>query len=202
MMAEMADTPAPPAGAERTLAIIKPDAEAHEDEIVHIIKQAGFSIVHDQARDFYAEHSGKRFFEPLTDFMCSGPIVVLCLMKPNAIAEWRMLLGPTDSNKARLVAPDSIRALFGTDNQRNACHGSDSVQSSNRELSFYFPEVWPATPPTSAQIRTYLETAIYPIITPGLTQLCKEKPSNPTEWLGNWLLNNNPNKPMVVEPGV
>ena len=56
----------------------------------------------------------------------------------DAIAKWRALIGPTDSNKAREEAPDSVRAKFGTDNQRNAAHGSDSTESAARELAMMF----------------------------------------------------------------
>ncbi|KAI9168327.1 hypothetical protein H9P43_007699 [Blastocladiella emersonii ATCC 22665] len=132
---------------ERTLAMIKPDATQHADEIFYAIEADGFTIIDrkhihltiDQAREFYAEHNGKPFFEPLTKFMSSGPIYALILSRKDAIARWRRLLGPTDSNQARESAPSSIRARFGTDNQRNACHGSDSTKSADREIRFFFP---------------------------------------------------------------
>ncbi|ORZ36894.1 nucleoside diphosphate kinase [Catenaria anguillulae PL171] len=193
---------------ERTLAIIKPDAVQHVDDIVYAIEADGFTIIDkqhihltiDQARDFYAEHNGKPFFEPLTKFMSSGPIYVMILSRENAIARWRRLLGPTDSVQAREAAPHSIRARFGTDNQRNACHGSDSRTSADREIRFFFPNATVEPLPNSAQIATFLESAVYPVLTKGLVALCTEKPSNPTEWLGRWLLHNNPNKPRTVEP--
>ena len=68
-----------------------------------------------EAEAFYEVHEGKSFFEKLTTFMSSGRIVAMELVAPGAIGKWRQLIGPTDSNKARAEAPDSIRANFGTD---------------------------------------------------------------------------------------
>lgn len=65
--------------------------------------------------------------------------MALVLAKVNAIREWRTLAGPTNSNKAREEAPESVRALYGTDGQRNAVHGSDSPASAEREIRFFFP---------------------------------------------------------------
>ena len=70
----------------------------------------------------------------------SGPIVAAVLAREGAVHQWRELLGPTDSNKAVLLAPHSIRAKFGTDGSRNAAHGSDSVLSAAREIRFFFPD--------------------------------------------------------------
>jgi nucleoside-diphosphate kinase len=76
-------------------------------------------------------------------------VVVMVLTMTDAVTEWRALLGPTDARKARESHPDryrlhhhsngSIRAVYGTDNQRNAAHGSDSIQSADREIRFFFP---------------------------------------------------------------
>jgi len=63
----------------------------------------------------------------------------LALRKVDAIAEWRLTCGPTKTEEAKKSAPNSMRALFGTDGQRNACHGSDSVASASRELGLLFP---------------------------------------------------------------
>lgn len=68
-----------------------------------------------EAEAFYGVHRGKPFFDKLTTFISSGRIAAIELVGPGAIAQWRELIGPTDSNKARAEAPDSIRAHFGTD---------------------------------------------------------------------------------------
>jgi len=99
------------------------------------------------AQEFYAEHRGKPFYDELTDFMSSGPIVALELIADGAIQKWRKLIGPTNTFKAREEAPSCLRAQFGTDGTRNACHGSDSPASADRELGFFFeqPGRFPAT---------------------------------------------------------
>lgn len=131
---------------ERTLAMIKPDATRHLGKLLNVVLNSGFlvsqlkicQLTRQDAERFYAEHEGKPFFPKLTQFMSSGPIVAMELVGDNAISRWRTLLGPTDSNKARLEAPTSIRATFGTDGSFNACHGSDRPESASREVDFFF----------------------------------------------------------------
>eukprot|EP00281_Chroomonas_sp_CCMP1168_P031140 CAMPEP_0206239894 /NCGR_PEP_ID=MMETSP0047_2-20121206/15639_1 /ASSEMBLY_ACC=CAM_ASM_000192 /TAXON_ID=195065 /ORGANISM="Chroomonas mesostigmatica_cf, Strain CCMP1168" /LENGTH=215 /DNA_ID=CAMNT_0053664621 /DNA_START=34 /DNA_END=681 /DNA_ORIENTATION=- len=133
---------------ERSLAIIKPDAVAagNADNIKKAIKDNGFKIVAEKkmhlskakAQNFYAEHKGKPFYEGLVEFMTSGPVIVMTLQKNGAIKGWRELMGPTNSIKARAEAKNSMRALYGTDGGRNACHGSDSPKSAAREIRFFF----------------------------------------------------------------
>ncbi|RDD38465.1 Nucleoside diphosphate kinase 7 [Trichoplax sp. H2] len=132
---------------ERTYAMIKPDAFSKLGEIVDIIVADGFKICNlksiqlsrKEAAEFYSEHEGKHFFNTLLDFMTSGPVLGMELMRSNAIKRWRELLGPTNSSKARQEAPNSIRARYGTDGTQNACHGSDSTDSAAREIEFIFP---------------------------------------------------------------
>ena len=69
----------------------------------------------------------------------SGPILALVLAKENAIADWRKLLGPTSSKRARQEDPESLRAKYGTDDTRNGLHGSDSQYSAEKEIRFIFP---------------------------------------------------------------
>lgn len=136
-------------GIQRTLAMIKPDAvgAGAAQAIISKIEAAGFTVTRRrhytlypaQAEEFYAEHAGKPFFSKLIDFMTSGPIWALELQAVGGIKGWRRLMGPTNTLNAQLEAPDSIRAQFGVDGTRNATHGSDSVQSAERELSFHFP---------------------------------------------------------------
>ncbi len=141
------------ANVETTFAMIKPDAVAkgYTDAIIQRINAAGFTILaretvtlsKEQATKFYAEHEGKSFFNNLINFMTSGPVVTLALRKLSAISDWRRLAGPTNSAKARVTSPASLRALFGTDGTMNAVHGSDSPLSANRELSLMFPNLAP-----------------------------------------------------------
>ena len=130
----------------KTYAMIKPDAVNRAGDILNVIHQNDFVIgqmkklqlTTDQAARFYAEHEGKPFFEKLLNFMTSGPVVAMELIGVNSIRRWRELLGPTNSLKAKEEAPTSIRAVFGTDGTKNACHGSDSDESSAREIDFFF----------------------------------------------------------------
>lgn len=134
---------------QRTLAMIKPDAVAagHSQAITDSIEDAGFKILRRryymlypaQAELFYAEHSGKVFFDKLVEFMTSGPIWALEIEGVDGIAEWRKLMGPTNTLAAALDAPESLRARFGTDGTKNATHGSDSAESAAREIAFHFP---------------------------------------------------------------
>lgn len=87
---------------------------------------------------FYAEHKDKPFFGDLKAFMTSDVTIGMELVAQDAVAKWRQTIGPTDSNRARELAPESLRAIFGTDGSKNALHGADSVGSYKRELDFWF----------------------------------------------------------------
>lgn len=135
---------------ERTLALIKPDALANAGAIIESIERgtaaSGMRIcdcrmVHltrAHAEQFYAEHAGKPFYAGLVEHMCSGPVLAMELIGANAVSAWRELLGPTNPVDAKATAPASIRARFGSVLPKNACHGSDSAASANRELEFFF----------------------------------------------------------------
>merc|ERR1719506_2240261 len=113
---------------ETTLAIIKPDAFHQKQHIIQMAEAAGFQVAHSavmtldkqQAFKFYSEHYGKNFFDNLVEFMCSGEVLVLALRKENAVADWRALIGPTSSIRAKESDPESVRAKYGTDNTKNA----------------------------------------------------------------------------------
>lgn len=127
----------------KTLAIIKPDSFWRSQEIRKEIEYQGFStnfeikmtLTLQEAKEFYQEHQGSPFFEDLTSFMSSGPISLLVLELPedpdNVVYEFRRVLGSTDPE---LAAEGTLRALFGTSKSRNAVHGSDSVESAEREI--------------------------------------------------------------------
>lgn len=200
--------PPPQIFVERTLAIIKPDALGKAEEIEDIILRSGFSILQkrrvqltpEQASDFYAEHFGKLFFPSLVAYMSSGPIITLVLARDKAISYWRELIGPTNALKARETHPDCLRAIYGTDDQRNGLHGSDSYSSAEREIRFFFPDSIVEPIPVGEAARDYLAKTVNPTLMKGLTELCKKKPEDPVIWLADWLLSNNPNKPKVKEP--
>ncbi|XP_059455850.1 probable nucleoside diphosphate kinase 5 isoform X1 [Corylus avellana] len=137
---------------EKTLAMIKPDGVFgnYTDRIKNAILGSGFSIFkemivqldEDSAATFYAEHSSKSFYSSLVKYMTSGPVLVMILEKENAITDWRALIGPTDTHKAKITHPHSIRAMCGLDSEKNCVHGSDSTQSAQREISFFFKDMF------------------------------------------------------------
>ncbi|XP_030642536.1 thioredoxin domain-containing protein 3 homolog [Chanos chanos] len=135
---------------EQTLAVIKPDAmEGHKEEILGEISKGGFTISHlketvltrEMAEEFYREHREKPFFSQLVDFMCRGPCLMLVLTKENAVEEWRAMMGPTDPEKARETAPQSLRARFAKDVLENTVHGSSDQQHAAEKIHFIFGDI-------------------------------------------------------------
>lgn len=132
---------------ERTLTIIKPDAvEAGVmGQIIDRLIKENFTILgmkmvrlsKKQAEAFYEVHRERPFYNSLTDYMSSGPIVVMALERENAIQHLRQVMGATDPAKAE---PGTIRAQFGTNIERNAIHGSDAPETAARELAFFFSD--------------------------------------------------------------
>lgn len=131
--------------AQRTLAIIKPDAveKGVAGEIITRIERAGFTIVgtkmihmsSEQASGFYIVHKERPFYGSLCAFMTQGPVMVIALEGDNAIARWRELMGATDPAKA---APRTIRKDFASSIEANAVHGSDSPESAAFEIPYFF----------------------------------------------------------------
>ena len=130
---------------ERTFSIIKPDATARNltGAVNAVIEKAGLRIVaqkrirmtKEQAETFYAVHKARPFFGGLTDFMSSGPCVVMCLEADGAIKKWRDLMGATDPAKAE---PGTMRKEFGASIDNNATHGSDAPETAAFELGYFF----------------------------------------------------------------
>jgi nucleoside-diphosphate kinase len=130
---------------ERTLAIIKPDAveKRQTGKIIDRIEQAGLRVramrlvrlTRSDAEGFYAVHRQRPFFRSLTEYMSSGPAVVLALEGDDAIRSWRALMGATDPAKADA---GTIRRDYGTSIERNATHGSDAPETAAFELGYFF----------------------------------------------------------------
>ena len=128
-----------------TFAIIKPDAVATKKAggILARIEKEGFTVramrlmhmTKGEAEGFYAVHKARPFFGALTDFMSSGPCIVMALEAPDAIAKWRALMGETDPAKAEA---GSLRKEFGESLERNATHGSDAAETAAFELGYFF----------------------------------------------------------------
>jgi nucleoside-diphosphate kinase len=130
---------------ERTLGIIKPDAVEQRlmGKILARIEDTGFTIralrlqhlTKKEAEGFYAVHRERPFFRGLTDFMSSGPCVLMALEAPDAVRKWRLLMGATDPAKADV---GTLRKEFGSSIERNATHGSDAPDTAAFELGYFF----------------------------------------------------------------
>ena len=130
---------------ERTLAIIKPDAVERRvaGRILSRIETEGFQIramrrLHlskRQAEGFYAVHRERPFFASLTQFMASGPAIVVVLEAPDAIRKWRTLMGATDPAKADA---GTLRKEIAESIERNATHGSDAPETAAFEIGYFF----------------------------------------------------------------
>lgn len=130
---------------EKTFAIIKPDAVAAKNsgKIIDRIEAEGFTIkgmkkikmTKCMAEKFYFVHKERPFYNDLTSFMSSGPCIVMCLEKENAIKGWRDLMGATNPEAAD---QGSLRKLFGKNIDNNAVHGSDAKETAAEEVAFFF----------------------------------------------------------------
>lgn len=130
---------------ERTFSIIKPDGVAQgiigeviqrlESNKLNIVAMKMLTMNKTQAEGFYAVHEERPFFDSLTYFMSSGPIVVMVLEGENAIAKYREIMGATDYKEA---AEGTIRRDFATDIEKNVVHGSDSPETAVFEIGYFF----------------------------------------------------------------
>ncbi len=130
---------------ERTLMLIKPDAvrKGVEGKIIAHVQEKGFKLValkklkltKEQAQQFYIVHKDRPFYDELCEFMSSGPIVAMVWEGENAIAEIRKIMGATNPEEAE---EGTLRKLYGTNVGENAVHGSDSPESAEIEIPFFF----------------------------------------------------------------
>ncbi len=130
---------------ERTLFIVKPDATARnltgrilahvEDRSFRLVEARFTRLTREQCQEFYAEHAGKGFYNELVDFMTSGPVMLCCLERENAVAALRDTIGATDPAQA---APGTVRKLYAESKGRNSVHASDSPASADREVKLFF----------------------------------------------------------------
>ncbi|KAI9362855.1 non-metastatic cells 6, protein expressed in [Pilaira anomala] len=130
-----------------TLALLKPDICANAalpakikqailNKDLKIVKERNVLWTETDASRFYAEHEGKFFYHRLCGYMTSGPFKALILSSPNAIKDWRGLIGPTHPVRARINQPETLRALYGLTDTRNSFHGSGKKKI---KLNISFP---------------------------------------------------------------
>ena len=130
---------------ERTLSIVKPDGVAKNiiGEVIRRIEAKGLKVIaakmilmsKEQAKGFYAVHDGKPFFDSVTDFMSSGPSMVMVLEGEDAISTYRELMGATNKDNAK---EGTIRRDYATDIEKNVVHGSDSPETAAFEIGYFF----------------------------------------------------------------
>jgi nucleoside-diphosphate kinase len=130
---------------ERTLCIVKPNAvegdnignilARYEKEGLRISALKLMKLSKEKAEGFYIEHKERSFFGSLVSFMTSGPVVLVVLEGEDAVAKNRRIMGPTNPQEAE---PHTLRKLYGASIEANAVHGSDSLNSAEREISYFF----------------------------------------------------------------
>jgi len=221
-----------PAGSlrlQRTLCIVKPDAMPQLLELRQLIEQAGFTVLkekhmvltEERAQEFYRDYKDKPSFQAQVKHATSGPCCALLLCRLEAVSVWLQLMGPEVVKEARRVRPKSVRAVFGTDGQRNAVHGSESVKNAAREVQLFFPELGADPAPDDDEVRDFLfrksagasmdlksmsdadamsltdvDPTLQQLLSRGLMALCQVQPKGlaAVRWLSRWLTENNPNK--------
>ena len=132
---------------ERTFSIIKPDAveknvigqiySRFESNGLTIVAAKMLHLTQEQAEGFYAEHSERGFFKDLVAFMISGPVIMQVLEGENAVLNHREIMGATNPKEA---VAGTIRADFASSIDENAVHGSDAVETAQREIAFFFAD--------------------------------------------------------------
>lgn len=130
---------------DRTFGIIKPDAVSKnligavlkriEDEGLKIVAMKMIRMTKAQAKGFYKVHEGKPFYESVTDFMSSGPCVVMVLEGDDAVKKYRAIMGATNYKEAK---EGTIRHIYATDIEKNIVHGSDSRENAEFEIGYFF----------------------------------------------------------------
>ena len=133
---------------EKTLVLVKPDGVARGlvGDVLGRIERRGYSLVaielrtipRELAEEHYGEHRGKPFFSELVDFITSGPLVAAVAQGPGVVGAWRTMMGATDP---KVAEPGTVRGDLATEMSHNVAHGSDSVESAEREIALFFPDL-------------------------------------------------------------
>lgn len=180
---------------QKTLGIIKPDASKYEAVIRERIIQSGFTIVKEETMTLSSDTVGKFYTKmkshPQYQAMCahltSGPCHVMVLAKLNAISDFLALT----------VGEGGLQTTYGTSDIHDAVYASAAKEDASKEIKFFFPQVSVDAIPTNKESRVFVQETMKPVLIQALTDLCKAKPEQPTKWLADYLLENNPNKPRL-----
>ncbi|KAJ3214547.1 cytoplasmic dynein with WD40 domain [Dinochytrium kinnereticum] len=174
---------------ENIVVLIKPDVQDVEQEILYRIKNEGFMIQERirivLSREQAASYLGlTESISPEKDdhlnHLISGPCTALLLSRLNALDHFKSILGPSDLKQAKQFFPKSLRAIYAKNETLNAVDASDSIEATAYQMNLFFPDRLIEGFPSTENSRQMLEASLYPLLTQGLTQLCKVKPSNPT----------------------
>eukprot|EP00163_Fabomonas_tropica_P001464 TRINITY_DN110_c0_g1_i1.p1 TRINITY_DN110_c0_g1~~TRINITY_DN110_c0_g1_i1.p1 ORF type:complete len:1356 (+),score=541.37 TRINITY_DN110_c0_g1_i1:948-5015(+) len=196
----------PTAGMQRAFVLVKPDAmslgsveailsiiEDHDD--LYIVEQQQFSLSAERVAEIFPH-----FDSADVDFISTGPVLAVSVLGPNAIADVNALIGPADPSEAQASDSTTLRAMYGTDSVRNAVYASQTEQQANLDTKYFFPNVVLDPIPSTQAAHEYLGISVNDTLVAALTELSKARPAEPLTWLGQWLLENNPNQARVAPP--
>jgi nucleoside-diphosphate kinase len=183
-----------------------------------------------RAHNFFEAHKSELSFPSLVRHMTSGPVCAMVVARMSAVSVLQQLAGPAIPKDATTLQPKSLRGLYARDIQRNAVHVSESEKAARKEIAFFFPNILQNPLPDAEETQDFLlrksvaaksglqevnsgtgfdiEPSLLQFVSKGLVSLCQTRPHGELnnlqalEYLSTWLVNNNPNKPEVVEPEV
>merc|ERR1719353_1685481 len=193
-----------------------------------ILDKTTLELSEARAHNFFEAQKGELSFPSLVRHMCSGPVCAMVVARMSAISVLQQLAGPASPKDAKALQPTSIRGMYARDGQRNAVHCSESEKLARTEIAFFFPNILQNPLPDADETQDFLlrksvaakaglqevspgtgfdiEPSLLQFVSKGLVSLCQTRPHGELnnlqalEYLSTWLVNNNPNKPMVAEP--
>jgi nucleoside-diphosphate kinase len=201
-----------------------------EDANFTILDKTTLELSEARAHNFFEAQKGELSFPSLVRHMCSGPVCAMVVARMSAISVLQQLAGPATPKDAKALQPTSLRGMYARDIQRNAVHVSESEKFARTEIAFFFPNILQNPLPDAEETQDFLlrksvaakaglqevmpgtgfdiEPSLLQFVSKGLVSLCQTRPHGELnnlqalEYLSTWLVNNNPNKPMVAEPEV
>jgi nucleoside-diphosphate kinase len=201
-----------------------------EDANFTILDKITLELSEARAHNFFEAHKNELSFSSMVRHMCSGPVCAIVVARMSAISVLKQLAGPATPKEAKAFQPTSLRGMYARDIQRNAVHVSESEKTARSEIAFFFPNILQNPLPDADETQDFLlrksvaakaglqevlpgtgfdiEPSLLQFVSKGLVSLCQTRPHGELnnlqalEYLSTWLVQNNPNKPVVVEPEV